>query len=366
MTATGAANSRVLERVERVGWSCAAVGTLLCVLGVVWAPRELGTAWLLSFTFWVGLPLGALAWLCVHALTGGRWGAALRPALGAAAATLPWMLPVFVLLWPFAGTLLHADELAGEAAHRRALYQPSAWGLRSLVLLGGWCAVAWRASRRGRPLGQGAAGVILIVHLFAVTVTAIDWVMALDPEFLSMSIGAKAFTGQMLASLAVAVVAVQCGRSSRDPDDEAGRIDQGNLLLALVLGWSYLAFTEWLIVWSANLPADAAWFAARGDAWTLGFGLALVLGHFVVPFVLLLSRAYKRRTRLLVALAAWLVAMQLGEQIWLITPTARPAGPLLGGWDLAALGAVGGLWVAWFSRGFRARLLAVETLEATA
>jgi hypothetical protein len=120
------------------------------------------------------------------------------------------------------------------------------------------------------------------------------------------------------------------------------------MLFAFVVFWTYIAFSQYMLYWYANMPEETYWYLRRGGAW-LDTSVFLALGHFAVPFFFLMSRHIKRRPRLLLTGAIWMLLMHLLDMYWLIMPTHYPEGPHIGLVDLFALLGVGGLWLGFFA-----------------
>jgi len=124
----------------------------------------------------------------------------------------------------------------------------------------------------------------------------------------------------------------------------------GNFILGFVMIWAYISFSQFLIIWSANLPEEAVWYYHRSRGGWQWVGLALILFHFALPFFVLLSRQAKRKGRLLMILAAMLLGMRFVDLFWLTVPAFYPEGVHLHWLDLSVLVAMGGGWIALFSR----------------
>jgi hypothetical protein len=194
----------------------------------------------------------------------------------------------------------------------------------------------------------------------AVTVAAVDWVMSLEPHWYSTMFGVLFMVGQGLGGLALATLAV-LRLAAREP--VAGflggrhRHDLGKMMFAFTMIWAYVNFSQYLIVWSGNLPEEITWYLARfrgGWGW---IGLALLLFHFVLPFLLLLSREANRNPRLLAGTAVLLVVARLVDVAWLVLP-AFSKGKLQVSWmDLALPVGLGGLWLFLYSRNLLTRPL---------
>jgi hypothetical protein len=205
------------------------------------------------------------------------------------------------------------------------------------------------ASRR-RLLGRLSGGGLVLYGL-TVTFAAIDWMMSLEPQWFSTIYGFLVASGQFLMAMAFAILV-----TSWLTQDEAFAAaaspqvfhDLGNLLLAFVLLWAYMAFAQLLIIWSADLPEEIHWYLHRSQGgWNL-VGMVLLVLHFVLPFFLLLSRQVKRRIQFLAAVAAVVFCIHLVDVFWLVMPAFFP-GRLHVHWlDLVVPVGLGGIWLAVF------------------
>ncbi|MBV9735544.1 MAG: hypothetical protein JO209_06505 [Acidisphaera sp.] len=327
-----------MSRAERNAWIAGVVGLAGALIGWMLAPRAFAFAWLAALIAWIGWPLGSMALLLVHALTGGRWGEAVRPALTGGVLSLPLLLPALVpmlLSLPALYPWLHAD-LAAHLGNRFYLNAPFFAG-RGIVYLVAWFGLAGlmlRALRRGFPLGRLAPAGLIVLAL-TVTFASMDTTLSLDPEFNSSIFGMLAAASGGLLALAVAVLFTAADRHTTD--------DLGKLLLGIVVLWAYLDFMQILIVWESDLPTEAAWYIRRSSGvWAYVAALIAVL-HFALPFALLLSPRLRRTRGGIGAVAALLIAAEILRAWWLVLP-AVPRG--IGLIDLAAMLAFGGTGMA--------------------
>jgi hypothetical protein len=324
------------------------------------------TAWLC----WTGITLGSLAILLLHNLTGGAWGVAARPALQASAATLPLVGLLFVpialsadRIYPWA--LTSQAALDPLLAHKRPYLNVPAFQVRAAVYFAVWLAlgglVAWQRRhvvepgsieerRLKRFSGQGLA-----LHGLAVTFAAIDWTMSLQPHWFSTIYGVIAFSAQGLAALAWATLVTAA--SSRDDQSPSVRLDAmhdlGKLLLGFLMFWAYVAFSQFLIIWYGNVPEEVAWYVRRTSGGWGAVALAIVVLHFAVPFLILLSRNVKRRASWLGGVAALLLVMHGVDTAWQIQPAAPRTESYKPWLDLGLAIGLGGLWFAFFFSSFR-------------
>jgi hypothetical protein len=273
-------------------------------------------AWLVAVTAGVGLPLGALALLMIHKLTGGLWGEEAGPALRRVAGLLPVMLlcglPLIAaidLLLPF---LTQAPQTLPERVTGKLAYlQPAAIILRTLVVAGLWLVAlaTYRRSRRWAVWG-------LVFYMLGLLVFSTDWMQALEPTYYSTIYPVMVAGAQIQGALALAILML--------PRDIKG--DFGKILLATILSWSYFAGMQWLITWMGNLPPEASWYKTRTADWWGAVLILMLLLFAIVPFFSLL-RPRVRGDLGQVRLVAWLLlAGYVLETVWRIAPAFAPDG----------------------------------------
>lgn len=334
-------------------------------------------SYLLAFVFWNGLAVGSMAILMLQYLTGGAWGIAIRRELEAATRTLPLTAVAFVPILFGMHRLYewtHADVVAKDALLRKKVLYLNIpfFTVRAAVSFGAWMLVAYFLNRWSSEQDTHAdhktidrklqllAGGGLVVYAVTTTFTSIDWVMSLEPHWYSTMYGVNFMVSQALGGLALATLAVvRVSRFAPVAGFLGGRHlhDLGKMLLALTMMWAYVNFSQYLIVWSGNIPEEIAWYLARFRGGWGAVGLAILLLHFVVPFALLLSREANRNPRLLTLSAGLLVAMRFVDIAWLILP-AFSAGKFRIHWmDLALPAGLGAVWLAFFARNLAARPL---------
>ncbi len=380
-TVTIAPAPPVVDRLARQALTVGAVAGLLTVAGAFLSPAQFFRSYLFGFLFWVDIAIGCLSLALIHNLTGGWWGLAIRRILEAGTRTLPWMGLLFV---PLAFGLPHVyewarpDALQDELLRKKALYLNRGFFLlRAAFYFGVWALVAhfqnrWsREQDRGPSLrlerrlrGLGGAGLLLMG--LTITFSSVDWAMSLDPHWFSTVYGMLFMVGQVLSAMALVIVLVAVlGREEPLARVVDGTVvhDLGKLMLAFVMLWAYIMFSQFLIIWSANLPEETPWYIRRLHGGWQWLALLLVVFHFALPFLLLLSRSLKRDPRRLAAVAGGLLGLRLIELFWLVGPDLQRHGAGHGSglaphWlDVTAVAAVGGPWLWLFARELRARPL---------
>jgi hypothetical protein len=358
------------EQVERRAVLVGAVALAVCLAGAVAVGRgQFLHAYLTAYLFWAGIALGSLALLMLHHLVGGRWGHAIQRVLEAAVATLPLVALLFLpVLFNLEGLYVWARPGIAEADHLihhkarylnvpffvgRSVFYFAVWiGLG--LLLRRWSLAQDRTGEGGltRRL-QVLSGPGLVLYGLTMSFAAVDWVMSIEPHWFSTIYGVIFIVGQGLSALAFAIVVTR-QLAERPPLQGAVGPNQyhdlGNLLLAFVMLWAYIAFSQYLIIWSGNMPEEIIWYTDRmAGGWRL-LAFALIGLHFIVPFLLLLSRATKRRMRMLFAVASGILVMRVVDLFWIVSPAFHPKEWGLHWLDLVAPIGLGGIWLAAFVR----------------
>jgi hypothetical protein len=357
---------------KRVSIMALAVGALffaLFVSGLLIDRAQFFHAYLVGFIFWIGITIGSMALLMLQHLTGGAWGLIIRRVLEAATRTLPLMLILFlpVLLrlnqiysWTNKAAMDQVPALREKAAH---YLNPTFFTVRALIYFAIWLLMMWllntwslqhdlTANRRFSKRLQIMSGPGLGLLILTITFAAIDWVMSLDPAWSSTIFGLIFVASWSLSALAFGIL-VMSWLAEREPMNTVVRTshfhDWGNLMMALVMLWMYFAFSQYLIIWSGNLPEETTWYVARkNDGWGI-IALAIVILQFAFPFLTLLSRAAKQSAKRLGTLALLILIMRVVDVIWLIEPTFNREHFHLSWMDIVAPIAIGGVWMAAFA-----------------
>jgi hypothetical protein len=213
-----------------------------------------------------------------------------------------------------------------------------------------------RLARRMQLLSGGG----LVAYGLTITFASFDWMMSLEPHWYSTIYGAIIIGGQGLSALAFSIIAL-AWLSRRPPLDRivlpAHFHDLGNLMLAFVMLWAYFSFSQFLIIWAGNLPAEIAWYLHRTQTGWNPVAAMLMLFHFALPFVVLLSRTVKRQSRLLVRVAAAVLVVRVLDLFWLIAPEFHPNGIAVSWLDLWLPLTLGALWTSAFVSQLRGRAI---------
>ena len=348
------------------------VFVLLFVVGLFVSPvmgntqfdaKRIFQSYLIGWTFWTGIAIGSLALLMLQHLTGGGWGLVIRRVLEAATRTLPAMAILFLPIILGAHSLYHewADHEEAAAhpvvqAKTRYLNVPF-FTVRAVIYFAVWIALAYLFNKWSLAQDRTAdnrytknmrllSGPGMVALIFTVTFASIDWYMSLEPEWFSTIYGFIFVAAWALSSLAF-VIAIMAWLSAQEP---MRRIvaplhfhDLGKLLLALVMLWAYFAFSQFLIIWSGNLPEEITYYLRRIYG---GWGAVIVaigILHFAAPFLFLLSRGIKRSPRSLAMIAVLIIVMRMVDLLWMLGPAFHHRKWIV--MDAVALIGFGGLWL---------------------
>ena len=356
-----------LGRTQRGALIVGLAGLVLCVLGAFLSLDQFLQSYLWAYLFWLGIALGCVGVVMVQHLAGGGWGVVIRRLLEAGAMTLPLMAVLFlpVLLGPqylytwAQPEVVRADELL---QHKQPYLNVPFFVIRAVLYFAIWIGMAYilnrwshqqdrtadpALARRLRLLSAGG----LVLYFVTMTFASFDWAMSLDPHWYSTIYGALFVIGQVLTTLAF-VITILALLSDREPLSRAVTAnhfnDLGNLLLAFVMLWAYMSFSQFLIIWAGNLPEEVVWYLQRTTGGWAWIPPILIIFHFALPFLLLLQRGAKRRPRVLAGIAVGIICMHLLNLFWLVMPAFHADGLHVHWLDLAAPLGIGGLWIAAF------------------
>ncbi len=368
----------VVGKISQRSLVIGAVFTIAAVALAFTRPDEFYRGYLLGFMCWLGVALGSMAILMIRHLTGGGWGTVIRRILGAAMRTLPLLavlfIPIIIAGWqgriyPWAMPLesiqdLHIREhLEKHSFVKESYLNFSGFLVRAIIYFVIWNVLSFLLSMWSKQTDhanapdnsqrfKAVAGPGLILYAFTISFATIDWVMSLDPTWISTIFGLILLIGEILSAMCFAVV-VERILFDYKPMSELLKPnfvhDHGKWMLTFIMVWAYFSFSQWLIIWAGNLPNEITFYLRRiNNGW--GFvALSLVLFHFAIPFTMLLSRPFKRNIRQLVWVAVLLLVMCYVDLFWIIEANFSTTFTVTLA-DVVAPIAIGGIWLWYFFR----------------
>ena len=322
-----------------------------------------------AYIVWLCLTLGMFGLTLLHHAVRGSWGLPILRFLEAGTATLPLMLVLFLPILAgmrelFPWTRPEVLQASEHLQHKTGYLNVPFFLARSALYFAVWIALASalrRSSLKQDETGDhtqaqkrtnlSAPGLVLFV--LTVTFAMIDWVMTLEPLWQSSIYGAWFIVGQGLSAFAFStVVLLLAGRHKPFADVINPKLtrDLGNLTFAFVVLWAYTSVSQFLIMWSANLPEEIVYYIKRNEGGWQYLSGGLVVFQFLAPFLLLLSSRVKRYTNLLLRVMVFILVMRVVDLFWIIQP-AYGIPTLRVHWlDISLLAGIGGLWLAWFAQ----------------
>lgn len=345
-----------------------ALGLAAAAAGFAMDSEQFYRSYLTGYLYWLAPTLGCLGWTMIYHLTAASWGVPARRIWESAGRTMPLMgilaIPVVMgmqTLFPWARPEAVDDALIQAKA---AFLNEPFFLVRVVIYVVLWSAIGILLSRWS--LQQDAdgpqpairklrflSGAGLVLMALTLTFFSVDFVMSLDPHWFSTIFGFLFAAADLLAAMAFTVLAVRF----LEKTDSLKKLvnvdtyhDYGNLLLGFIMLWTYMNLSQFLIIWSGNTQEEAPWYLQRmGDGW-LVISQALIIFHFALPLLFLLTRWTKRNPSRLVFVAIWILVMRFVDLYWLTQPSmSHGSGVHLHWMDLAVLIGLGGLWVGVFA-----------------
>jgi len=362
-----------------------AAGLALTAVGYLFDARRTMLSYLVAFLYFLGLTLGMLALNMAKYAARARWHIVIRRAIEAVHAPLPALAVLFVpialaarriYVWIDPPSWLD-KEVLHNIEHKHGYLNLSGFLWRAAVYFAIWLLISELLYRNsiaqdedGSPQRTasnrrwGSVGLPLVA--IAATFAAFDWIMSLNPTWYSTLFGVYFLTGSFVAALALLILILTF---AREPGSFGALVAKphfhnlGKLLFAFVCFWGYIGFSQYMLMFHANLPEEVPWFLVRTHGAWRPFAFLLAFGRFILPFFALLSRDLKMRPKALSVVAAWLLFVHLVDLVWLVFPSAQmhdfgmkwsPASLGLHWTLVTAFAGVGGVWAAfgiWRMRG---------------
>jgi hypothetical protein len=345
-------------------------GLVISGVGLMLDPQQFSFSYLTAFIFWLTLGLGGFFFTMIHHLTGAVWSLVLRRISETAMA----LMPVMALLFLPVVTGLLQDQIYVWSSQSDAIIEVKSGYLnipffliRSAlyfliwIILGRWLYNtslqqddrfdAARLTRMRRISGPGMA-------LFALSITfaAFDWIMSLDPHWYSTIFGLYIFSGSLLAIYTFLILFTSFLRHQHvltDTIHVEHYHDLGKFLFGFTIFWGYIAFSQYFLIWYANIPEETIWYRHRWEgSWKI-LTMTLVFGHFLLPFIALMPRFVKRSIKLLRSIAIWILAMHYIDLYWIIMPNLHHHGLHYSWMDVTSLIGIGGIFLWFFWRLFK-------------
>lgn len=350
---------RVLpSKVSTWGYSLLAVGLLGAVVGFVIDHQRAFFVYLWAFCFLMSIGLGAMFLLAIEYVTNAHWSTPIRRIVEFVASILPF---VGLLAIPLAFGMhdlfhwTHHDVVAADPIleGKTPYLNVTFFWIRVVLFFGIWTvahrvlfrnSVKQDASRDQRLTTFNVRISAVFIPIFAITLTlaSIDWIMSLEPHWFSTIFGVYYFTGSFVTALAVITLVVVTLWEKGYLDTHLNRdhfYNLGGLMFAFTCFWSYIAFSQLLLIWYANLPEETFWFVNRWNGSWKYVSVALIIIRFIIPYFAMVSEDAKSNPTWLKIMAVWLLFAHGLDLYWLIMPTYSPNGAFFS-WMFVAMAMV--------------------------
>ena len=325
------------------------LGAALAVLGIAGSwftshdSHEFAFSYLTAALYVLTLGLGCLFFVLIQHASRAGWSVTVRRTAETLASNLPWIMLLLLPIYFFRHDLYH-HWMGAQAADDPILVGKSAflnegfWSARFAVYLVVWAFLGWWFHRTSVSQDESKAvgatyklekGAYLSIPVFAITITfaAMDWGMSLDPHWFSTMWGVYIFAGSIVSGFALmgltTILMLRSGLLTGWVTIEHLH-DLGKLTFAFTIFWTYIAFSQYFLIWYANLPEETMWYMHRGDSWET-LGIMLMAGHFVIPFFFLMPRTMKRNPVTLALACTWMLCMHFLDLYYIVMP-ASPQG----------------------------------------
>ncbi|HEX3905719.1 MAG TPA: hypothetical protein VH853_23035 [Polyangia bacterium] len=335
-------------------------------------------SYLMAFAYWAGIAIASVILLMMLHATHARWVTVLRRPIEAMSSSVGIFLLLFIpLIFGMKHVYVWVDppaSLGREAlkliAGKAAYLNVTAFVVRAVIYFGLAILISWRLAswsqkqdstgdvmllQKQRNLGAGGLPFIAL----AITFAAFDWLMSLNPTWFSTVFGVYYFGGSLVAALSLLAIITKRGRAANvfggNMNDEHTH-NIGKLMLAFICFWTYIAFSQLMLIWIAGLPDETPFYITRFNPGWRWIGVLLIIGHFFVPFGALLSRSLKRNPRQLAIVAGWILFIHFVDIYWLVMPSRDPDGFSLRWTDVTAFFGVGLVGIAYGVSRLRGKL----------
>ncbi len=342
-------------------------GVIATIAGYFVDHSQFFFSYLTAYIFWLTISLGALFFTMLHHLTGADWSVVLRRILETLSMVFPVMAILFIPILFGLYDLYHWSHedavLADPILQKKSAYlNPVFYTIRVVIYFTIWILLARGLYKTSLAQDGGhqpdhtvkmrkisAPGMVLFA--LSITFAAFDWLMSLDAHWYSTIFGVYVFGGSLLAILTFLVIFANLLRKTgilAETITIEHYHDLGKFLFAFTIFWGYIGFSQYFLIWYANIPEETIWYLHRWEgSWKI-ITMTIVFGHFLIPFLALMPRFTKRNLTVLTFFAVWILIMHWIDIFWLVMPSFHHHGALFSWMDLSATLGIGGLYLWYF------------------
>ena len=325
--------------ISKIGIALLAVGLILGVVAFFVDHSRAVFNYLIAFTFMISIGVGALFLIALEYIVGADWSVPIRRVVEFFAAIIPLLALLVIPLLFNIGELFHwshpeavADDkiLQGKAPYLSVSF----FIIRVFVLIGLWSLFYFffikNSKKQDTTKDQKLTTInirlsAVFIPIFAVTISvaAMDWLMSIEPHWFSTIFGVYFFAGTVIAALAAVTLATVLLKENgylHPAMTNDHLYSLGALLFAFVNFWGYIAFSQYMLIWYADLPEETFWFMQKWEgSWAI-FSIGLIIIQFLVPYIALVSQPSKMNPKTLKFISVWLLFAHLFDLFWLVMP----------------------------------------------
>jgi len=325
--------------ISKIGLALLVVGIILGVAAFFVDNSRAVYNYLIAFTFMISIGIGALFLIALEYIVGADWSVPIRRVVEFFAAVIPLLALLVIPLLLNVGELIHwshteavaEDEiLQGKAPYLNVSF----FIIRVFVLIGLWSLFYFFFIRNSKKqdttkdqkltkINIRLSAVFIPIFAFTITISAIDWLMSIEPHWFSTIIGVYFFAGTVIAALAAVTLATVLLKENgylHPAMTNDHLYSLGALLFAFVNFWGYIAFSQYMLIWYADLPEETFWFMQKWEgSWAI-FSVGLIIVKFLVPYIVLVSQPSKMDPKKLKFISVWLLFAHLYDLFWFVMP----------------------------------------------
>lgn len=356
-------------KLAQIAMGIGVAGLLVSLIGATQDPKQFFQSYLTGFMFWLTIGLGGLFATMVHHLANVTWSVVVRRMFESAAANLPWMALFFLpIATPigmehlFKWTHYDPETASHLLQGKRSYLNETFFYVRAAIYFTVWLGLSrllwrWSVQQDTEPSAEltwrmrALSGPGMVLFALTLTYAAFDWMMSLHYEWFSTMFGVYIFAGSFLSLICFTTLIVahfhRHGQLKREITIEHYH-DLGKWMFTFVVFWSYVNFSQYFLIWYANIPEETEWFKQRVAGNWIGITVLIVIGHFLTPFLILLSRIPKRSSKAMMIMGCWLLFFHWIDLFWVIGPNFMPGHFHFSWMDVTTFAGIGGFFVSLF------------------
>ena len=333
------------QKFLNTGFALLGVGLVFGIIAFISDSQRASYSYLTSFMFLISLGVGSLFLVSLEYLAGAVWSTPFRRISEFFSGIIPYLIilaiPLFFTLhdifhWTNSGVVETDAVLKGKEAYLNIPF----FIVRVILIFAVWTLFYFLITKRSRKQDEtGDQGLtrtniklstaFIFIFAFSITMASVDWMMSLEPHWFSTIFGVYYFSGTVwcaLAALTLTAVLLKEKGFLLPGLKNDHYYSLGTMLFAFTAFWGYIAFSQYMLIWYADLPEETTWFFHRWEGGWIYASILLIIVHFIVPFFALLSFPAKTNPKRLKFVSIWVLFAHFFDLYWVIMPGMIQAG----------------------------------------